>query len=212
MPKDTFFNLNGEKQEKVVRCAIAEFLTNGYEKGNIGAIAKNAGVAKGSMYQYFDNKQELFMYCVQWTVELMIHKVEVKVPPEGADLFDYFYMNARETVRQIGLEREPAMFVQKVFLGKICSFTDAPVAAMLKAADAYIYALIAEGKKNGSIRADVSDEMLALFMTGASMKIKERLLEKAADRGLDILGEDYALFDEDIRAMLELIKNGMGAK
>jgi AcrR family transcriptional regulator len=62
MPKETFFNLNEEKQEKVMRSAISEFLKHGFEKGNIGDIAKNAGVAKGSIYQYFENKRELFLY------------------------------------------------------------------------------------------------------------------------------------------------------
>ena len=74
MPKKTFLNLSEEKQEKIMRAAIAEILNNGYEKANIGTIAKNAGVAKGSMYQYFENKKELFLFSVQWTVKLIMSK------------------------------------------------------------------------------------------------------------------------------------------
>jgi AcrR family transcriptional regulator len=64
MPKETFFNLNEEKQEKIMRASISEFSRYGFEKGNIGSIAGSAGVAKGSMYQYFQNKRELFLYSV----------------------------------------------------------------------------------------------------------------------------------------------------
>jgi hypothetical protein len=42
MPKDTFFNLSFEKQEKVMRAAISEFSIYGFEKGIVGDIAKNA--------------------------------------------------------------------------------------------------------------------------------------------------------------------------
>jgi len=74
MQKDTFFNLSFEKQEKVMRAAISEFSIYGFEKGNVWDIAKNAGVAKGSMYQYFENKRELFLYSVRWSVEFLVKK------------------------------------------------------------------------------------------------------------------------------------------
>lgn len=47
-----------------MRAAIGEFLKHGFEKANVGDIAKNAGVAKGSMCQYFENKKELL--CSPW--------------------------------------------------------------------------------------------------------------------------------------------------
>ena len=43
MPKDTFFNLPMEKQEKVMRSAISEIIKYGFEKANVGNIAKSAG-------------------------------------------------------------------------------------------------------------------------------------------------------------------------
>lgn len=212
MPKDTFFNLNEEKREKVVRSAISEFLKHGFEKGNVGDIAKNAGVAKGSLYQYFEDKKELFMYSVSWSIELFIKKLQNDTVPGDINIFDYFYQSSAGTLMQIKEEREIAVFIQDVFLGKYSSVADESITIMMKAADEYVLRLIREGKENGSIRKDISDNILSMFLTGASMKIKEYLLKKARNAGTDLIDEEFETYESDIKAMLELLKNGMGAK
>ncbi|MEL7610290.1 MAG: TetR/AcrR family transcriptional regulator [Bacillota bacterium] len=208
MPKDTFFNLSDEKREKVMRAAVSEFLKHGFEKGNVGAISKNAGIAKGSLYQYFENKKELFLYTVQWSSEFFIRKYDSRLL--DFDLFDYAYMNFRQMYEQVMAEKELALFLQNVILGKYT--VDDSVRAMLKAADEFVLRLIAKGKENGQIRKDIDDDLLALFLTGASMKIKESILERASAGGRDFLAGGYEAYDGEIKAMMELLKNGMGEK
>jgi hypothetical protein len=57
----------------------------------------------------------------------------------------------------------------------------------------------------------MDDNILAMFMTGASMKIKEYILNKARSEEKDIIS-GYESYQKDIKAMLELLKNGMGEK
>lgn len=212
MPKDTFSNLNEEKQEKLVRAAISEFLKHGFEKGNIGDIAKSAGVAKGSMYQYFENKRELYMYSVRWAIELFISKYNNHTIPKDINIFDYFYQSSEQMLLQLREEKELAVFIQDVILGKHNSINDETITVMLKAADEYVLKLIQEGKNNGSIRKDIDDNILSMFLTGASMKIKENILSKARNSGADIIDNGFEGYESDIKAMLELLKNGMGEK
>jgi AcrR family transcriptional regulator len=211
MPKDTFFNLNEEKQEKVIKSAIGEFLDKGYEKGNIGVIAKNAAVAKGSIYQYFENKQELFLYCVRFSIEYLINKYQSRLAPAEVNIFDYFYDSAAQILDQLKDNREITIFIQDVFLGRYGPFTDKSMQVMMSAADAYVQKLIRDGQANGSIRRDIDDKILAMFMTGASMKIKEYILSKAKADDANII-DNYDKYKKDINAMLELLKNGMGEK
>lgn len=211
MPKDTFFNLNEEKQIKVVKSAVSEFLDKGYERGNIATIAKNAGVAKGSMYQYFENKQELFMYCVRWSIEYFINKYQAQLAPKEINIFDYFYDSAAQILDQIKDDKEIAIFIQDVFIGRYKSFTDQSFQIILAASDQYMQKLIKDGQDNGSIRSDIDDKILAMFMTGASIKIKEYILSKAKTDNKDIV-DNYDSYKDEIKAMLELLKNGMGAK
>lgn len=211
MPKDTFFNLNEEKQEKVVRSAIAQFTGNGYEKANIATIAKNAGIAKGSMYQYFENKKELFLYCLQWAMHLFGAKYRVYEVPSEANVFDYFYDGAEQMLMQLSEEREVTMFIQDVFLDKYSLLHDQSLEVMQNAVDAYLLKLIQDGKENGSIRRDIDENILALYMKGVSIKLKEYILGKVRSEGKDII-DDYESYRKDIKAILELLKNGMGEK
>lgn len=66
MPKPTFFNLPEDKRQKVIDVALAEFAEHTYEMASLSHIVCQLGIAKGSMYQYFTNKQALYMYVVSY--------------------------------------------------------------------------------------------------------------------------------------------------
>lgn len=62
MPKQTFKNLNPAKQERFYKAALAEFSSKGYHQASITQIVKKLDIAKGSIYQYFDDKFDLHQY------------------------------------------------------------------------------------------------------------------------------------------------------
>lgn len=62
MPKDTFFNLSEEKREKIIHAATDQFAGLHYSKVTINGIVQAAGIPKGSFYQYFENKDDLYIY------------------------------------------------------------------------------------------------------------------------------------------------------
>jgi AcrR family transcriptional regulator len=214
LPKETFMNLSPDKQEKVMRSAIKEFTKNGFDKGNIGDIAKCAGVAKGSMYQYFENKRELFLYAVRWTLEVMMNKYapDMTIKNEEMDIFEFLIENSKSSMIQIREERELGIFIQNVFLGKYHNLTDESMEYMIKYSQDYMIKLIEVGQRNGSVRKDIDINTIFLFTLGASFKLKEYMMNKARDQGDDILDADYDIYEKDIRDLIELLKNGMGGR
>ncbi len=213
MPKQTFLSLPDEKREKIMRAGIHQFIRYGYEKGNVGEIAKAAGVAKGSMYQYFEDKKELFLYSVQWTMELLLKKyAPMMIAQEEGSIFDFLEKNARDILFQMKEERELVIFIQDVFLGKYHTLTDESMEYVIKMSEEHMQRMITVGKKNGSIRNDISDPILKLYITGVSFKIKEYLMSKARSEGEDIIDEDYGKIEKEVAEMMELLKNGMGGK
>lgn len=65
MPKNTFFNLSEEKRARIVESSIEEFSSNPYEVASINQIVKHSEIAKGSFYQYFENKEDLYKHLVE---------------------------------------------------------------------------------------------------------------------------------------------------
>lgn len=64
MIHDTFFHLPEEKRNRIYQCALREFAARPYDKSSINRIIADASISKGSFYQYFDNKGDLYSYCI----------------------------------------------------------------------------------------------------------------------------------------------------
>jgi AcrR family transcriptional regulator len=64
MPKETFFNLPDDKRQAILDLAIEEFAAHDYKNASISRIVERAGIAKGSFYQYFADKKDLYLYLI----------------------------------------------------------------------------------------------------------------------------------------------------
>lgn len=64
MPKKTFFNLEDEKREQFTTAFLREFSQKTYDEASLTAVVKDLGIAKGSVYQYFENKLDLYLYLI----------------------------------------------------------------------------------------------------------------------------------------------------
>lgn len=62
MPKQTFFNLPAEKRERLIERALVEFASHSYSDASLSGILADVGIAKGSLYQYFDGKLDLYRW------------------------------------------------------------------------------------------------------------------------------------------------------
>ena len=62
MPKETFFNLPPAKREKLVEAAVNEFARKSCAEASINRIIQAAEIPRGSFYQYFFGKTDLFQY------------------------------------------------------------------------------------------------------------------------------------------------------
>lgn len=62
MPSATFMKLPEEKQERILEAAIKEFGMRNVREANLSNIVKDAGIARGSLYQYFPTKDDLYVH------------------------------------------------------------------------------------------------------------------------------------------------------
>lgn len=69
MPTDTWNRLPAARRDAVLAAAETEFAANGFSRGSLNVIAREAGVAKGSLFQYFDDKIDLFAHLSERAVD-----------------------------------------------------------------------------------------------------------------------------------------------
>lgn len=88
MPTETFFNLSKEKQERILKAAEQEFSRVGLNEASIARVIKEADISRGSFYQYFDDKEDLYYYYFQ-TLKTNGHRYLIQAIEENqGDLFD----------------------------------------------------------------------------------------------------------------------------
>lgn len=210
MPTRTFARLDQDKQERVLRAAIEQFQAEGYARATIEDIAKRAGVAKGSLYQYFEDKQELFTHCASWTMERFMAMVDQETPLRDMDVYDYFLTATR--ARWELFLREPLLigFSIDLMAGRHGSAGEPAIRAVRQVGDDYELRLIRNGKAHGTIRADLDDEVLLIFVQGVTERFSTRLLELSGN--MTALPDDAHLGELErlLHHMVSLLRQGMG--
>lgn len=58
MPKKLFFELKDEKRKKIIDTGISEFAKYNYNNSSTNRIVKDAGISKGSLFKYFESKED----------------------------------------------------------------------------------------------------------------------------------------------------------
>jgi len=62
VPRPRFHKLPPAQQQAILRAAFDEFATHGFRSASLNRIIEAAAISKGSMYYYFDGKEELYVH------------------------------------------------------------------------------------------------------------------------------------------------------
>lgn len=87
--KDAFDNIPEEKRERILNAAAAEFAGLGFAAANINVIAKKAGISIGSMYNYFESKEALFLTVGERGYQIIL-SVLSEINLNDGDIFEKF--------------------------------------------------------------------------------------------------------------------------
>jgi AcrR family transcriptional regulator len=210
LPKRTFLRLDDDKKERIMRAAIEEFQACGFERAKIETIAQRAGIAKGSVYQYFDDKKELFLYSVTWALEYFLKEIDRQTPLQDMDVYDYFLSSGRERYEMI--KKEPLLLAYSIDVasGKFSGLTQEINNEYKRVGEEYELRLIANGKKRGTIRADLDDKILLLFFQGVTEKFDMEILARAKNFESEPSQEQFGEIEGLVKDMVSLLKQGMG--
>jgi AcrR family transcriptional regulator len=165
MPRSTWHNLDADRRDRVLGAAMAEFGRHGYSGGSLNVIAREAGVAKGSLFQYFDDKFDFFAYVAEQT-SLRVYGamqafLEVPDGPLVAHLLE---------VTDIWIEYMDEHPLERAVTAATTMELDPQVREAVRTPTHRLYArglrpLLAAGVERAEFRADADlDALLSLFV------------------------------------------------
>lgn len=97
-----------DKREKILSACLTEFAEHGYTNASTNRIVQAAGISKGLLFHYFENKKKLFLYVLDYTIEHLMKKMSTYTVVLSGDFFEQLGQYAIIKMR-IGME-EPEMY------------------------------------------------------------------------------------------------------
>ncbi len=170
---------DGEKRERILSAAISVFAQKGFYATRVSEIAKAAGVADGTIYLYFENKEDVLISIFRDRIGKLVEvlKREVKKADSVED-------GVRRIVDlQLGLlegERDLAEVIT-VNLRQSSSLLKQYAVPLFREYLDVIAGVIARGQESGAFRQDLNPKIVARALWG----------------GLDGIALTWALTDAD---------------
>jgi AcrR family transcriptional regulator len=147
---------------RLLTAAAQEFARAGFERANVDAISLAAGYAKGTIYNYFPSKEELFLAVVE---QALAQAAATGPAPQNAPAWERLtatlagfcgWAGEQDALARV-LVRECLMGTPGLYPRVIGA--EWPLTAELEA-------IIAGGMQDGEFRGDVPADLLALAAAG----------------------------------------------
>jgi len=160
-PADRRAAARDAKRERILDAAVVEIAHHGYHHTTVAMIARRAGVADGTIYLYFRDKEEVLVSLFERAMGRFIEEGQRRLPAGGS---------AATRLRRIvelhlallGRDRDLAVIMQ-VELRHSLRFLDLFSRSRMRDYLATIAEVVGEGQREGAFRADL-DPLLAAKM------------------------------------------------
>jgi AcrR family transcriptional regulator len=208
MPKPTFLRLSDEKKQRFIEAAWKEFAAYHYEKASLSRLVENLGIAKGSIYQYFAHKKDLYFYLIEYANQQKQQFLKEKTQTSSEDFFEWF-----KEMYQVGLRFDAENPVISQFLYNVSQERYSDDLGnlhhlMLRQSTAYFKKLIQNEQQKGNIRTDIEADLLSFWVSQWSNSLRDFIAIKYPEASPEMLSEKWTALTEDL---LEIIKHGMSS-
>lgn len=212
MPTRTWENLDPARRERVLAAALHEFGRHGYSGGSLNVIAREAGVAKGSLFQYFSDKFDFYAYVAeQASLRIAEDLGHLRARPDGVPLEDFLidalcawvdYFASHPTERGITIATKLEM--------------DPGVRAAIRTPVDRIYLealrpLLADARERGDLRADADLDALLGSMILLLQHLAMAPFTPGTDPVFGMYGTDPGALREPIRRLVHILLYGVAA-
>jgi TetR/AcrR family fatty acid metabolism transcriptional regulator len=185
------------KRERILRAAVDVFAKSGYFNAKVAEIAKSAGVADGTIYLYFDGKEDLLITIFRESTRSFLQSLEqhlatVSRPEER------IRSAIRHHLEALGRDRSLAVVSQvelRHSLKFMSLFSQEEVAEYLN----LLRKLVEQGQAEGTFRRNLHPQLVAKAIFG--------ILDEMVTSWI-LSEKDYALADQS-EQISDLILTGL---
>ncbi|ABV34414.1 MULTISPECIES: TetR/AcrR family transcriptional regulator [Pseudothermotoga] len=199
-----------KKKDKILMLAMEEFGKKGYEAASTNQIAKNAQVAKGLIFHYFKDKENLYYETYKMVLGQTLEEFNKFVESHKND--DPFDMMKAWAIRKVQLSYEKPEMVD--FLATLMSAPDhvkTKIVSDLRELQTSFFNILFEKIQKLNLRDGITAEIAIKFIVCLFRGLTEVYFEVYRSRPENIKQDVKKLLDES-NAMIDIIKHGIVEK
>jgi AcrR family transcriptional regulator len=182
-----------ERRRRILDSAKRVFARRGYHDTNISHICEDLKIARGTLYQYFTSKKDVFVAIVEETLErvktAVANEPPVAVPPglkpTREQVIRYSAASLRRVLEAVFADEASLRILVREAVG-----LDVGIDAILHAIDDIVIERMASdlraARDAGILRADVEPRTAALFVLGGVQKLALDALSRDPKGGIDL--------------------------
>jgi AcrR family transcriptional regulator len=216
MPKQTFFNLPAEKRNLIIETALEEFAANAFDTASLSRIVEKANIAKGSMYQYFGNKEEFYEYLIGYASERKLSFVNASLTEEGGDFFSLYKKIIFAAAR---FDFDFPLYSSFLYTAGRDTHNPRLHKQIMDSSAAFIKGLLEKAYLNGQIRKDVNLDFAAFVISYLSVDAGEYIAGKYNYSYISALKSNKgripvtdSQLDEVLNELIDFFKRGIAAE
>lgn len=198
MPLQRFKKLPPERQAEILRAAADEFGERGYEAASYNQIIEKAGVSKGAMYYYFEDKLDLYVTVIEDVQARAM--AEIGISPDWRPPEDFWGMLRQKSIaswRFALAHRELAALLRSMSAFPRKMKFEGRLGELFQVGRDMLRGLLETGQAQGVVRTDlplellvetsmVLDEAMDLYLLGRLDELAEEPAEEVVDTVLDL--------------------------
>jgi len=210
MPKETFINLPDGKRQLIEKEAIHEFAVSGYDKASISRIVERCRIAKGSFYQYFDDKRDLFLYLINRVSEKKLEFMSSVL--QNQNQYDFFTLNRELFIAGLKFaEKNPELILMANWLFKSRGHPvyNEIIGVGLQNAQNVYKKLLRYAISRGEVRGNIDLDFVSHMVSSMNFSIVEYYFQNIKKGKANLQKIDEGII-KLVDLFIDFIKNGIG--
>jgi TetR/AcrR family transcriptional regulator, fatty acid metabolism regulator protein len=193
-PKD-----KNSKYDTILEAAVRVFAENGFRQATVSQVAREAGVADGTIYLYFKNKDDILVQFFEYRARQVFERFRREVD-RGRSSVEKLRNLVR--VHLTEFQRDPPMaVVYQVETHQSRRLVEEQIREMAKMYQDLIAEIIEQGQHEGTIRKELYVGLVKRFILGAVEEVIRTWLHSGRTYDLVSMAEP----------LVELFINGIGS-
>ena len=200
-----------ERPNEILDAALAVFAERGYRNTRLEDVGEAAGVTKGAIYHYFENKEDLLLRAIEHRREEAFGRIEEILRDKSAPVSTRIRLVVRRWFGAIPKERLAVVTLLSQGISH-----EAPdafrnwLAGGPTASARLIASLVKEGQKRGEFRADADADVAARLLV--SGLLQQSVWQQYADDVPDLAMTQDRLVDSSLELFLHSLRPSGGSR